>query len=217
MDRRSSGEQVAAHIRQLIFDGSLQHGDRIRQDEVAETLGVSRIPVREAIIALDREGWVTIEPHRGAFVQGIDEASVRDHYELIGLMWGLAAKRAVERGDAEALAVLVGLQRDLAASDDVDEFARRNETFVRQLFEMAHSARLVSQLRVMPGIVPGNFFAQVPDAMDTQARGTGWIVKAVRAGDGEKAADAALKLLMRQGDHVVDALAARAFAAAAAS
>lgn len=205
---------MAAHIRQLIFDGSLQHGDRIRQDEVAETLGVSRIPVREAIIALDREGWVTIEPHRGAFVQGIDEASVRDHYELIGLMWGLAAKRAVERGDAEALTVLVGLQRDLAGTDDVDEFAKRNEAFVRQLFEMAHSARLVSQLRVMPGIVPGNFFAQVPEAVATQTRGTASIVKAVKTGDGEKAADAALKLLMRQGDHVVDALAARAVAAA---
>ena len=58
MDRRSSGDLVAVHIRSLIFNGELRQGDRMRQDEIAQRLGVSRIPVREAIIALDREGWL---------------------------------------------------------------------------------------------------------------------------------------------------------------
>src|SRR3954451_3726879 len=109
MDRPSSGDLVAIHVRSLIFNGELRQGDRVPQDDIAEELGVSRIPVREAIIALDREGWVTIEPHRGAFVHGLDAAAVNDHYELIGLMWGLAARRVIERGNPAEVEVLVGL------------------------------------------------------------------------------------------------------------
>ena len=214
MERPSSGEQVAAHIRSMIFDGRLRQGDRVPQDDIALELGVSRIPVREAIIALDREGWVTIEPHRGAFVHGLDEASVRDHYEMIGLMWGLAARRAIERAEPGEVAVLVGLQRDLAATEDPEEFARRNETFVRQLLDMSGSARVTAVLRVMSSIVPGNFFARVPDGIDSQRKGTASIVKAIKAGDGDRAATEAVRLLRRQGDHVVDALTDRQVAAA---
>ena len=50
-DRRKSGEQVALYIRALVFEGELKPGERIPQDELASTLGVSRLPVREAIIA----------------------------------------------------------------------------------------------------------------------------------------------------------------------
>ncbi len=103
MDRRSSGDLVAIHIRSLIFNGELRQGDRVGQDDIARQLGVSRIPVREAIIALDREGWLTITPHRGAFVHGLDDDSLRDHYELLGLVYGLAARRAVERATPDAL------------------------------------------------------------------------------------------------------------------
>ena len=65
--------------------------------EIAQTLGISRIPVREALIALEREGWVSIEMHRGAFVNAIDADAVRDHYELLGLVHGFAASRALSR------------------------------------------------------------------------------------------------------------------------
>ena len=92
----------------MVFDGEYKPGDRVRQDEIAAELGVSRIPVREAIIALDREGWVTVEPHRGAFVRGIDADYVRDHYELYGLVFGLLAARVAERADD------AGLERLLA-------------------------------------------------------------------------------------------------------
>lgn len=53
--------------------------------------------MREAVIALDREGWVMIHPHRGAFVVGLDENSTRDHYELLGRVYGCGARRTAER------------------------------------------------------------------------------------------------------------------------
>src|SRR3954452_5366241 len=72
--RETSPDAVARYIRSLIVSGTLRHGERVPRDDIARRLGVSPVPVREAIIALDREGWLRIEPHRGAFVHGVDEA-----------------------------------------------------------------------------------------------------------------------------------------------
>src|ERR1700681_724882 len=99
--RRSSGEQAALYIRRLIFDGELRPGARVPQEEIAQTLGISRIPIREALIALEREGWVTIEMHRGAFITAINVQAVRDHYELYGLLQGFAVRRALATQDSE--------------------------------------------------------------------------------------------------------------------
>src|SRR5881227_2727330 len=95
--RRSSGDEAALLIRRMIFEGELRPGERVPQDDVAAILGISRIPVREALIALEREGWVTIELHRGAFINALDDQAVRDHYELFGLVYGFAARRALAR------------------------------------------------------------------------------------------------------------------------
>ncbi|HTR70735.1 MAG TPA: GntR family transcriptional regulator [Mycobacteriales bacterium] len=206
--RRSSGEQVAAYIRSLIFHGHLRHGDRIRQDELAATLGVSRIPVREAIIALDREGWVTSEPHRGAYVNGFDRAGVADHYHLLGLLYGLAARRATERASEEELAGLADHQKALAAATDPDEIFYINEQLIRGMFAAAASSRLVAVSRVMRPVVPGNFFDVVPGAIADQKRGVARAVKAIVARDADKAAAEWLRLLQRQGEHVSDLLAA---------
>src|SRR5436309_5370067 len=157
MDRRSSGDQVAVHIRSLIFNGELRQGDRVRQDEIARRLGVSRIPVREAIIALDREGWLTITPHRGAFVHGLDEDSLRDHYELLGLVYGLAARRATERASADGFARLTDAQERLTAADTPEALHDTNDEFLRALLALAHSPRLGSVMRNMSTVVPGNF------------------------------------------------------------
>jgi hypothetical protein len=136
MDRRSSGDLVAVHIRSLIFNGELRQGDRMRQDEIARRLGVSRIPVREAIIALDREGWLTITPHRGAFVHGLDEDALRDHYELLGLVYGLAARRATERATDDGLKRLRDAQQQLAAADAPDTLHDANDAFLRTLLSL---------------------------------------------------------------------------------
>ena len=136
MDRRSSGDLVAVHIRSLIFNGELRQGDRLRQDEIAQRLGVSRIPVREAIIALDREGWVAITPHRGAFVHGLDEDALHDHYEVQGLVYGLAARRATERATDEGLERLHDAQRQLADAVTPDELHEANDVFLRTLLAL---------------------------------------------------------------------------------
>lgn len=210
MIRRSSGELVAAHLRRMVFDGEYKPGDRVRQDEIAAELGVSRIPVREAIIALDREGWVTVEPHRGAFVRGIDADYVRDHYELYGLVFGLLAARVSERADDAGLErVLADAATVAAAGDDPKAFNDRNRAFLVTLEAVARAPRLTSMARVMTSLVPGNFFREIPGAIDTQRRGVACVSEAIAERDPERASAEFRSLLRSQGEAVVALLEAR--------
>ena len=127
LGRQSSGHEAEEYIRRLIFDGHLRPGQRVPQDAVAEVLDLSRIPVREALIALERDGWVTIELNRGAFVAALDEDAVRDSYELYGLIYGFALRKAVARADEDLVPALVDIDAAMRRSAD-DPAAFRDHT-----------------------------------------------------------------------------------------
>ena len=74
--RQSSAQRADTYLRRLILLGKLHPGERIPQDDVASALGTSRIPVREALITLEGEGWVTVEPHRGSFVNPLHQQAI---------------------------------------------------------------------------------------------------------------------------------------------
>ena len=208
--RRSSGDLVADHIRRLIFEGRLRQGDHLRQDEIALELGVSRIPVREAVIALDREGWLMIEPHRGAFVHGLDEDAVRDHYEVFGLIYGLTARRATERGSAERVA-----ESGRRAASRSSRPTTQTLSFAPTTTFCASSSRwpIPSGWRRSPGCCATSFPAislrRSPARRPIRSAVLPRSAKAVRAGDGELAERECLTLMRRQGDAVVALLAAR--------
>jgi DNA-binding GntR family transcriptional regulator len=210
--RVSSGEQVRQYVRRRIFDGVLKQGQRVPQDAIARTLGVSRIPVREALIALEREGWITIIPHRGAFVNRIDESAVRDHYELFGLIYGFAVRRAVERQGEELARLLPPIQKRIAAAgNDADEMFAATIAFHRTVVSAANSPRLRILLRQATNMVPGNFFESVPGSGKVEKQGTLAIVRAVKNRDGEAAAAAYADMMRKQGDLVVSLFRGKGF------
>ena len=210
LSRPTSAQQVADHIRRMIFDNRLPAGSRVPQDEIAAELRVSRVPVREAVIALDREGWVITEPHRGAFVNGLDENSTYDHYELLGLLFGFGARRAAERGSPEGMAALAGTHKKLQATSDPDEFWDHNSAFQRQMLMMAQSRRINAIARVMAtSIVPGNFFAEVPGVIRIHKRGMRAVMRAMKAGDGATAEKEFAATLRAEAENVVALLASR--------
>ena len=200
--RTSSAEHIALHIRTLIFDGVLLPGMRVPQDAIAQDLGVSRIPVREALIVLEREGWVTIEMHRGAFINALDKRAVHDHYELFGLIYGFAAKRALARGGKDLPDVLAGIQGDFAAASDPEDQRELSIAFHGAILRAAASPRIIVVLRAMSALVPGNFFELVPGAVDVEKRGLAAIVRAMRANDGEKASAEYGKMMRQIGNRV---------------
>ena len=180
--RMSRGEEAARYIRGLIFDGELRPGTRVPQDDIARVLGVSRIPVREALIALEREGWVTIELNRGAFVNTLDARAILDHYELYGMIYGFAARRALDRGDApELIEHLEAIVKQLGTTDGSAEVLTLSLAFQRTIVEAAHSPRLRPLTRALTQLVPGDFFTLVPEAVDLERKGLRAVLRALEA------------------------------------
>jgi DNA-binding GntR family transcriptional regulator len=213
-ERRTSAEEAARYIRRLMFDGHLRPDDRVPQDDIAGVLGISRIPVREALIALEREGWVTIVPHRGAFVSVLDEAAVRDHFELYGMTFGLAARRAIERGVDGLLPDLEAIVRDARHDDDPERFERLAVGFHAAVVDAAASPRIRVVLRAISTLVPGNFFVLVPNSIPIERDGLVALLDAFGAHDAERAAREYTTMTSRQADEVVGLFEARQLLAA---
>jgi DNA-binding GntR family transcriptional regulator len=91
---------------------------------------------------LEREGWVTIEMHRGAFIRAIDAQAVRDHYELYGMVYGFAARRALARDQSQLIVLLSDVQRRIVATRDPVEMGRLSIEFQATLVDAAHSRRV---------------------------------------------------------------------------
>ncbi len=201
--RRSSGEDAARYIQRLIFDGELRPGARVPQDDIAQALGISRIPVREALIALERGGWVTIELHRGAFVSVLDEQGVRDHYDLYGMVYGMAVRRAVARAGGALEASLPDIVASLRSATEPGPFLDLVNAFHDTVLSAARSPRIEVALRALSGLVPGNFFQLVPAAMQVERAGLTRIAAAVARRDADGAASGYLDMMRRQADNVV--------------
>jgi DNA-binding GntR family transcriptional regulator len=202
--RMSRGEEAARYIRGLIFDGELMPGSRIPQEDIARVLGVSRIPVREALIALEREGWVTIELNRGAFVNALNEATVRDHYELYGLIYGFAARRALARSaDTDLIPHLDQIVNDLAAADDPGVVLKLSVEFQRAIIDAARTPRIKPLARALVQLVPGDFFSLVPEAIEVEQKGLKAITRAMKKGDEVKVAEEYERLMSQIGETVL--------------
>jgi DNA-binding GntR family transcriptional regulator len=119
---RTVNDATTAQIRAWILNGRLKPRERLHQDQLAAALGVSRMPVREAIRQLAAEGLVQLFPHRGAFVSSLDPDEIRELYEVRAALEGLAISHAVPRmttaNIATLRAILDRLVAETAANDD---------------------------------------------------------------------------------------------------
>jgi DNA-binding GntR family transcriptional regulator len=207
--RRTSGEQAAEYIRKLVFEGYLRAGERLHQDDIATALGVSRIPVREALVALEQQGWVRLEPNRGAFVTALNERAVRDHYELAGVVYGFAAKKAIARDEGGLGEKLVHLAADFAAAGSAAEAQRIMLAYRQAILEAAASPRMNVVLRAISSLVPAEFYEAVPNARKLQASGFFAVAEAVRARDGDRTASEYARTMLIVADEVVRLFRAR--------
>ncbi|MDG4669399.1 GntR family transcriptional regulator [Mycobacterium sp. 236(2023)] len=189
LQRRSSGEEVAAYLRNEIISGRLSAGERINQEEMATRLGVSRIPVREAIAILENEGRVETELHRGARVLPVDPESVTENTEVFGLIYAYVARRAAERVTNELDATLLAISEELTSAASSDEAWRAVGRYVDAISEIAVSARMNRILRRVRALVEVEDMSAVsPAAVEATRVGVLETIAFIRAGDGERAA-----------------------------
>lgn len=202
--RQSVSEGVADHIRELVFFGKLADGARVPQREIAAALGVSSVPVREALAALQREGVVTIEPNRGAFVNGLDAEVVVEQFYIFGRIYGRAARVTVERADAAVVESLVDLAARIQKERDLDALLRLGIRFQMVIVDHGGSKRLRALFTPLSRIVPGNFFVTVPGSAEVTRAGVRAIAAAIQAGKPGTAERACWKLVDEIGEMAAD-------------
>jgi DNA-binding GntR family transcriptional regulator len=149
----ATAQQVAvAWLRRAIAQGELAPGERIGQDAAASAVGVSAIPVREALRILESEGLVTYAPRRGYFVTELRLADLEEIYRLRGLLETDAVTRGLRDGDQRDLAELAAsaqaYDQALAAGDVAAELAA-NRGFHFALFGLAGSEPLQRLIRML--------------------------------------------------------------------
>nr|WP_190083397.1 GntR family transcriptional regulator [Streptomyces longisporoflavus] len=147
-------ERVLAELRQEIIAGRLGPGDRLVERELAERLGVSRVPVREAIRALVAEGFVTFETPRRTVVRRLTRTDVTELFELREALEVFAAGRAAQRATQEGLAELSDLLDSAAEATrtaDGEAITDINTRFHDRILAMAGNSLLTSVMEPVDG------------------------------------------------------------------
>src|SRR5437868_9162498 len=128
---RNASAAATELIREAIVDGRLPPGQRLKEEELARELGISRTPVREALLILQAEGLVDAAPNRGAVVRSHDADDLEDLYQLRALLEGYAARRAATNIPEAAVTELwASCERfESLAEGDVQELVKENLLF----------------------------------------------------------------------------------------
>jgi DNA-binding GntR family transcriptional regulator len=138
-------------LEEAILEGELKPGERLRAEALAQRFGTSRTPIREALLQLEGQGLVEVEPNRGAVVRAFDRDDLRDLYNLRAILEPAAAALAATRRDAFQL-VRLGMLCDVAENAPVEDQIDYNEQFHRIIAEAAGSPRLEVAMRAASGI-----------------------------------------------------------------
>jgi DNA-binding GntR family transcriptional regulator len=136
-------------LRRAIVAGTLRPGQRVAQEEVAQGLGVSVAPVREALRVLEQEGQVTYFPRRGYFVTELRMADLTEIYELRDVLEERAARRSLPTLDGDALQRIALAARDCVAAAEAGDVAGELEANRRFHFAILESPEQVHAMRVI--------------------------------------------------------------------
>jgi DNA-binding GntR family transcriptional regulator len=117
-ENRSLSVDIAGRLRRAILDGHFGPGERLGEELLARSMGVSRGPIREALLRLEREGLVVIRRNRGAFVAQLSTEDLDELYTLRVALERLALQRAICRATPQDLAEMQAVIDDMAASSE---------------------------------------------------------------------------------------------------
>ncbi|WP_285295697.1 GntR family transcriptional regulator [Aureimonas altamirensis] len=143
VERQSLTDQIVADIRQQIVSGALPEGMPLRQERLAAELGVSRIPLREAIGRLEAEGLVTSVMHKGAVVSTLSLDEIRELFET--WLFSLAIPRMTESD----LQVAETITHEMANSPIVEHWAELNFRFHESLYQSSNRSLALKLLRTV--------------------------------------------------------------------
>lgn len=155
--QESQSQRAVKDLRALIFTGELAAGTDHLESELADRLGVSRTPVREATLMLEAQGLLEVRPRKGVRILSLSADDMYEIYEVLTELESLAAFRAAEAGYSKAaLAVLARTLDDMeasVASADRESWAKADAAFHDELVRLGRNSRIAA--------IVGNFNDQV--------------------------------------------------------
>jgi len=174
----------------MILDGRLAPGERLVEDRLAELLGVSRNPVREAIRVLEAEGFIDVPARRGAFVATLTQEQATDLFEVRLVLEPLGARLAAERGGAAAIARMKNVLAEAqspSSERELDHLADLHSELHAIVFEMTGNAYLTAM--AIPMVKRGQWVLRQNSPLRDP---TAWaqhhgLIAAIEAGDAELA------------------------------
>lgn len=203
-------------IREAIVNGQYSAGDRIRENEVAQSMGTSRTPVRDALRRLEAEGLLVAAPRRGLVVTQLNENQLSDLFAVRAALSALAARLAAQH----ATAIEVATMRDVlrregsTASKDLPSLLRTNNVFHQLVYRAARNPYLNQVLRSLEtslALVPGRTFlgSNSPALAVRQHRE---LVDAIEARDPDRA-EARARQHMQASEQILQSMVSSASAA----
>ncbi|MCC7369503.1 MAG: GntR family transcriptional regulator [Chloroflexi bacterium] len=201
-ERRTTQELVFEFLRDAILTGRLTGGARLVQDKIAAELKVSRVPVREALLQLEAEGFVRMEAHRGASVVWLSPEEVAEIFDIRVILVSAAVKRSVPRLTDEDIARLEQIAHLQGAATDMSMRVRLNHDFYAVLFSGLDRPRWKSMMDKLEREVE-----RFMQPIDRPHLGHFKLVEACRARDADLAAQLVGDHLAHVGQRAVETLA----------
>ena len=195
--RTSLGDVVAERLREAILNDKFTPGEHLREEEISETLDVSRGPVRDAFLILEREGLVSLSRHRGATVVQLSLEDLGEVYSMRTAIESLAVRLAIRRRHQDDLdrldASLSELQVAMRRKITEQAAARLDVNFHDCIFKAAHHERLYRswsaiRMQVYWFLLSRN--VANPDWREGMSQGHGRLLDLIRSGDEAAAVDA---------------------------
>lgn len=140
-------EQVASVLRKAILSRELKEGEELTLEGTASQLGVSSMPVREAFQILAGDGLIKLRPNKGAVVLGVNEKTIRDHYETRALLESEAAARASREGtDISDIEYAYEMAERALEENNYSEYSRHNQGFHMAIWVASDNEKIKSLL-----------------------------------------------------------------------
>lgn len=210
-NHQSLKEMAANYIREGIVSGRLGPGAKVDQDQIAEDLGISRLPIREALIELTAKGFVESIPRRGAFVVTLTVQDIEDHFEVVSLLFGLTARRAAKHITDEQLRGLQRLHTEITNTQDSATRLGLTYEFYRALNRVGTSERLLLTLRFLAFALPNDFYFSTPRWPATETAYRERVLSALEGRDGRAAVNAAEEHFQTCAKVTIDVLRSRGY------
>jgi DNA-binding GntR family transcriptional regulator len=208
--RRRASYEAVEHIIGQIYAGQLRPGDRIDVEKVATALNISRSPVREAVLELQRDGFVDNSFHRSAFIAPFDADVIEDSYDLYGILFARATARAagLDR-DSPVLSELGKLVQGIQGLSHPEDIHAAAYHYRRIISHNCGTQRLRALLRSFRSFVPASYRMNTPELSDTFRTGLAAEFEQITRGNPDQAAEMTRKLYRDQAALVIADLRAK--------